>query len=55
MKLKFILLGMLLSLAVLAACGSAKTTFPTGKFIKDDTREYGLQFNADGTVLVFNG
>lgn len=55
MKLKFILVGLLLSSAVLAACGSAKTTFPTGKFIKEDTREYGLQFNEDGTFQVFNG
>jgi major membrane immunogen (membrane-anchored lipoprotein) len=55
MKLKFILVGLLLSLAVLAACGPAKTTFPTGKFIKEDTQEYGLQFNEDGTFQVFNG
>ena|ERR1051325_1028195 len=45
----------LLSL-LLAACGSAKdTNFPTGKFIKSGTTDYGLVFNEDGTFTVFNG
>ena len=48
------------ALLVLAACASkaAPTTpagFPTGKFIKSGTTDYGLQFNSDGTFSVFEG
>ena len=55
MKSKFFLAGLLLLSLILTACGSASTKFPTGKFIKEDTKEYGLQFNEDGTFQVFNG
>ena len=55
MKSKFFLAGLLLLSLILAACGSASTKFPTGKFIKEGTNEYGLQFNEDGTFQVFNG
>lgn len=41
---------------VLSACSSAgKSNFPTGKFIKSGTENYGLMFNADGTFSVFSG
>ena len=55
--MKKILLPLLLCVSfVLAACGgAAKSSFPTGKFIKEGTEEYGLMFNEDGTFEVFNG
>jgi major membrane immunogen (membrane-anchored lipoprotein) len=41
---------------ILSACSSAgKSNFPTGKFIKSGTENYGLMFNADGTFSIFNG
>lgn len=33
----------------------ATSNFPTGKFIKAGTTNYGLMFNADGTFYVFEG
>lgn len=54
-KLMVLMAGLLLLSLILAACGSASTEFPTGKFIKEGTTEYGLQFNEDGTFQVFNG
>ena len=47
----------LLSL-LLAACGttsSGDANFPTGKFIKSGTTNYGLIFNEDGTFSLFDG
>ena len=57
MKATFLTLFVALALAlVLAACGSTKeTNFPTGKFIKTGTTNYGLIFNEDGTFSVFDG
>jgi len=40
---------------VLVACGGGNSSFPTGKFIKEGTKEYGLQFNEDGTFSAFDG
>lgn len=54
MKIKIFSVIVLLSM-ILAACGSSNSGFPTGKFIKEGTEEYGLQFNEDGTFSVFNG
>ncbi|NTU55365.1 MAG: hypothetical protein HGA79_03850 [Anaerolineales bacterium] len=33
----------------------ASSNFPTGKFIKDGTTNYGFLFNADGTFSAFDG
>lgn len=33
---------------------AASSSFPTGKFIKSGTTDYGLIFNRDGTFSVFN-
>jgi major membrane immunogen (membrane-anchored lipoprotein) len=54
MKKIFIFTVLAISL-VLAACGSSGSGFPTGKFIKAGTTEYGLAFNKDGTFSVFEG
>jgi major membrane immunogen (membrane-anchored lipoprotein) len=55
-KKSFVLLvGLVVSSLMLAACGGGQSGFPTGKFIKEGTQEYGLQFNEDGTFSVFNG
>jgi hypothetical protein len=55
-KKSFVLLvGLVVSSLMLAACGGGQSGFPTGKFIKEGTQEYGLQFNEDGTFAVFNG
>ncbi len=55
MKSKLFFISFLLAM-ILAACGgSSQSGFPTGKFIKEGTEEYGLQFNNDGTFTVFNG
>ena len=42
---------------LLTACGGASgaSKFPTGKFIKDKSMNYGLEFKADGTFSVFSG
>lgn len=50
-----LLVGLMLLSFALAACGGGQSGFPTGKFIKEGTQEYGLQFNEDGTFAVFNG
>jgi hypothetical protein len=34
---------------------AVSSSFPTGKFIKAGTTNYGLLFNADGTFSVFDG
>jgi hypothetical protein len=51
-------IGLLFLSLILAACGSASSNesgFPTGKFIKSGTTNYGLMFNEDGTFSVFQG
>ena len=55
--MKKLLLPILLCASfVLAACGgTGKSVFPTGKFIKEGSKEYGLNFSEDGTFEVFNG
>lgn len=45
-------LGMIKQFTVGSA---ASSNFPTGKFIKAGTTNYGLLFNADGTFSVFEG
>lgn len=55
MKFKILLAGLLVLSFLLSACGGGQSGFPTGKFIKEGTKEYGLKFNEDGTFEVFNG
>jgi hypothetical protein len=55
MKKRFLLVGLLMLMLALSACSGGNSGFPTGKFIKEGTTEYGLQFNEDGTFSVFNG
>ncbi len=56
MKSRFYVFGVLVLALALSACGgSANSGFPTGKFIKEGTQEYGLHFKEDGTFDVFNG
>lgn len=59
MKKMYALPVLCLTLAsmVLAACGAASSgaSFPTGRFIKSGSTDYGLLFNADGTFSVFQG
>lgn len=50
-----LLAGLLLLSLILAACSSSSSSFPTGKFIKSGTTDYGFIFNEDGTWSVFNG
>ena len=53
---KLFVIGLLLLSLMLAACSSStKSNFPTGKFIKSGTTNYGLVFNQDGTFSVFDG
>jgi len=52
-KLFILVIGLALVSLVLAACGTSK--FPTGKFIKSGTTDYGILFNPDGTFSVFEG
>ncbi len=52
-KLFVLVIGLVLVSLVLAACGTSK--FPTGKFIKSGTENYGLVFSPDGTFYVFEG
>lgn len=47
--------GLVILSLMVVACGGGQSGFPTGKFIKEGTKEYGLQFNEDGTFSVFNG
>ena len=53
MKTKIFVVVGLLAMA-LAACGSGQSGFPTGKFIKEGTETYGLEFKEDGSFRVFN-
>lgn len=55
MKSRILLAGIFLLALALSACGGGQSGFPTGKFIKEGTKEYGLKFNDDGTFEVFNG
>lgn len=50
-------LCMTMASLILAACGAASSGsgFPTGRFIKSGSTDYGLLFNADGTFSVFQG
>jgi len=49
-------LGMIKTFSVGSAAGSAESSsFPTGKFIKSGTTDYGLAFNPDGTFSAFEG
>jgi predicted small secreted protein len=54
-KSRILLISLLLLSVIIAACGSGNSGFPTGKFIKAGTTEYGLAFNKDGTFSVFDG
>jgi predicted small secreted protein len=57
-KLLSLLIGLLLVSIVLTACSTSSSgaaAFPTGKFIKSGTTDYGLAFNKDGTFSVFSG
>ena len=57
-KMLSILIGLLLVSMTLAACStpaSSAPAFPTGKFIKSGTVNYGLVFNTDRTFSVFDG
>lgn len=53
-KLIVLVIGLALVSVVFAACSTSKP-FPTGRFIKSGTTDYGLMFNSDGTFLVFEG
>ena len=57
MKIKNLLvIGLVFVSLILGACSSSsKSGFPTGKFIKSGTTDYGLAFNKDGTFSVFQG
>lgn len=46
-------LGLVFVSLILVACGDSASNFPTGKFIKSGTENYGLVFNPDGTFSVF--
>jgi hypothetical protein len=51
-----LLIGLILSVLLITGCEtSAKSNFPTGKFIKSGETDYGLKFNPDGTFSVFQG
>ena len=51
-----LLAGLLLLSLVLTACGgSSASGFPTGRFIQEGSKEYGMTFNADGTFSVASG
>ncbi len=55
-NLLVLVIGLVLVSLILGACSaSGKSGFPTGKFIKSGTTDYGLVFNKDGTFWVFNG
>ncbi|MBL8101780.1 MAG: hypothetical protein JNM02_04555 [Anaerolineales bacterium] len=54
-KLFVLLAGLVILSFIVTACGGGNSGFPTGKFIKEGTQEYGLKFNEDGTFEVFNG
>ena len=55
-NLLVLVIGLAFVLLILGACSaSSKPNFPTGKFIKSGTTDYGLAFNKDGTFSVFEG
>ena len=55
-NLLVLVIGLVFVSLILGACSaSGKSGFPTGKFIKSGTTDYGLAFNKDGTFLVFQG
>lgn len=54
MKKGILLVGLLVLALVLSACGG-QSGFPTGRFIKEGSKEYGMTFNADGTFSVGSG
>ena len=55
-KYLFIVLGTMLTLLILSACGSSdKSGFPTGKFLNPNSSiGEGMEFNKDGTWRAFN-
>jgi hypothetical protein len=54
-RLAMLAFGLALLGLVLAACGGPRQgSFPTGKFIKSGTTDYGFNFNPDGTFSVFD-
>ena len=54
-KIFVLLVGLTLLSLVLTACGgSAKSEFPTGKFIMEGKTDEGMIFNDDGTFTAFN-
>ena len=70
MKTKLLIAGLMFFSLILNACASISSApaaeptavpissggnFPTGKFIKSGETNYGLNFKADGTFLVFQG
>lgn len=56
MKKGYSLIGMLVFVMILSACGgSNKSAFPSGKFMKEGSDNYGLIINEDGTFSVFSG
>ena len=56
-KLFVAVIGLVFVSLILASCSSTSgnANFPTGKFIKSGTMDYGLAFNQDGTFSVFSG
>jgi hypothetical protein len=55
-NLLVLVIGLVFVSLILGACStSSKSNFPTGKFIKSGTTNYGLVFNEDGTFSVFEG
>jgi hypothetical protein len=51
-----IMLSLVFFSHMLIACGAGKAaSFPTGRFLRSGTANYGLVFNQDGTFSVFDG
>ena len=55
MKKTLVFYVLVLALIMTACSGTKAGAFPTGKFIKAGTTDYGLTFNKDGTFSVFSG
>lgn len=55
MKKTLVFYVLVLALIMTACSGTKAGTFPTGKFIRAGTTDYGLAFNKDGTFSVFSG
>lgn len=52
-----VVIGLVVTSLLLAACGSASNTdsnFPTGKFVLSDSNHEGIYFNKDGTWSGFS-